>query len=56
MWPYEKNKNVYKELSNADFIVFFNIILITYHNAIAIDNMNKIGKINPSSRSKWIFW
>jgi len=36
--------------------VFFNIILITYHNAIAIDNMNKIGKINPSSRSKWIFW
>ena len=56
MWPYEKNKNVYKELSKADFIVFFNIILIPYHNAIATENMIKVGKINPWSRSKWMFW
>ena len=35
------------ELSNADFIVFFNIIFMPYHNDIATDNMIKVGKINP---------
>ena len=46
-WPYEKNKNTYREVSNADFLAFFNIDLITAHIAIVIPNIIKVGKIMP---------
>ena len=54
--PYEKNKNTYREVSNADFLAFFNIDLITAHIAIVIPNIIKVGKIMPWIRIKWIFW
>tara|TARA_B100001013_G_scaffold326830_1_gene239622 strand:+ start:91 stop:246 length:156 start_codon:yes stop_codon:yes gene_type:complete len=47
IWPYEKNKNTYREVSNADFLVFFNIALITAHIAIAIPNIIMSGKTMP---------
>ena len=53
--PYEKNKNTYREVSNADFLVFFNTNLIPIHNAIVIPNIIKTGKIMPWIRIKWIF-
>ena len=56
IWPYEKNKNTYREVSNADFLAFFNIDLITAHNAIAIPNIIMSGKTMPWIRIKWIFW
>ena len=44
---YEKNKNTYREVSNADFLAFFNIDLITAHIAIVIPNIIKMGNIIP---------
>jgi len=53
--PYEKNKNTYREVSSADFLVFFNTNLILAHIAIVIPNIIRIGKIIPWIRTKWIF-
>ena len=55
-WPYEKNKNVYKELSSADFLVLFNIVLMIIHNTINTASMSKAGKISPWIRIRWMFW
>ena len=55
MIPYEKNKNTYREVSNADFLMFFNMKPKPTHIAIVIPNIIRIGKIIPWIRIKWIF-
>ena len=52
--PYEKNKNTYREVSSADFLVFFNTNLILAHITIVIPNIIRVGKIIPWIRIKWI--
>ena len=56
IWPYEKNKNTNRDVSNADFLVFFNIDLVIIHITIVMPNIIKTGKIIPWIRIRWIFW
>ena len=43
----KKNKNTNRDVSNADFLVFFNIDLVIAHIAIVMPNIINTGKIIP---------